>query len=88
MVHSRQFHAGALDWEATVTDDEDLRSAGIEVVTVTPVTIASQPDHVLERVFGAYLRARGRLRPIHIAAERRHLTWGVAGAALVAANES
>ena len=88
MVHSRRFHAGALDWEATVTDDEDLRSAGIEVVTVTPVTIASQPDHVLERVFGAYLRARGRLRPIHIAAERRHLTWGVAGAALVAANES
>jgi hypothetical protein len=88
MVHSRRYHAGALDWEATVTDDEELRSAGIEVVTVTPVSIVSQPDDVLQRVHGAYQRAKGRLRPMHVAAERRLPTWGVVGAALVTANES
>jgi hypothetical protein len=87
MVHSRRFHAGALDWEATVSDDEDLRSAGIEVVTVTPVSIARQQDDVLERVRNAYQRARGRPRPLHVAAERRLLTWGDAEAALLAANE-
>jgi hypothetical protein len=87
MVHSRRFHAGALDWEATVSDDEDLRSAGIEVVTVTPVSIARQQDDVLERVRNAYQRAKGRPRPLHVAAERRLLTWGDAEAALLAANE-
>jgi hypothetical protein len=58
------------------------------VVTVTPVSIVSHPDDVLQRVHGAYQRAKGRLRPMHVAAERRLPTWGVAGAALVAANES
>ena len=71
MVHSRRFHAGALDWGATVSDDEDLRSAGIEVVTVTPVSIVRRQDDVLERVHNAYERAKGRPRPLHVAAQRR-----------------
>ena len=58
MVHSQKYHAGALDWEATVTDDEELRSAGIEVVTVTPVSIVSQPEDVLQRVHGAHTSGR------------------------------
>ena len=41
MVHSRAFHSGVLDWEATVAADEDLRAAGIEVVAVTPASIAT-----------------------------------------------
>ena len=43
MVHSRVHHSGVLDWEATVAADEDLRTAGIEVVAVTPALIAAEP---------------------------------------------
>jgi hypothetical protein len=31
MVHSREFHAGALDWEGTVGGDDDLSSARVVV---------------------------------------------------------
>jgi hypothetical protein len=37
MIHSRRFHAGVLDGDATVESDEDLRDAGVEVVAVTPM---------------------------------------------------
>ena len=57
MVHSRTFHSGVLDWEATVAADEDLRAAGIEVVAVTPASIATEPERVLARVDAAYARA-------------------------------
>ena len=64
MVHSRAFHSGVLDWEATVAADEDLRAAGIEVVAVTPASIATQPERVLARIDAAYGRRRAdRDRP-------------------------
>lgn len=84
MVHSRQFHAGALDWDATVSDDEDLRSAGIEVVAVTPSAIATRPDQVLERVRRGYGRAANRPRPPGVISTPRHLAWPSPAAAVEA----
>jgi hypothetical protein len=49
MVHSRVHHSGVLDWEATVAADEDLRTAGIDVVAVTPASIAAEPGRVRPR---------------------------------------
>ncbi|EWT01531.1 hypothetical protein N865_10285 [Intrasporangium oryzae NRRL B-24470] len=63
MVHSLRFHSGALDWDATVDADEDLRAAGVEVVGVTPSAIEKAPDTVLARIEAGYLRAAGRPRP-------------------------
>jgi hypothetical protein len=63
MVHSRRFHAGALDWDATVDGDEDLRDCGIEVVGITPNAIARHPDRVVARVLAARERAARRPRP-------------------------
>lgn len=57
MVHSRQYHAGALDWEATVESDGDLGAARVVVVPVTPGSIEREPVRVLERVERAYLEA-------------------------------
>jgi hypothetical protein len=75
MVHSRTFHAGVLDWEATVEADEDLRAAGIEVVAVTPASIATEPDRVLTRINAAYQRASRRPRPVGIVAQPRYRRW-------------
>ena len=36
MIHSREFHAGALQWDATVVYDSELSSHRIVVVGVTP----------------------------------------------------
>ncbi len=47
MVHSREFHAGALQWDATVTDDSELSSYRIVVVGVTPEQLAKDPPSVL-----------------------------------------
>lgn len=63
MVHSQKFHAGTLDWEATVTADQDLRDAGVEVVPVTPLAIERSPGQVLDRVVAAHQRASARPRP-------------------------
>lgn len=63
MVHSQKYHAGTLDWEATVAADQDLRGAGVEVVPVTPTSIERSPDDVQERVVAAYRRASARPRP-------------------------
>jgi hypothetical protein len=58
MVHSRQFHGGELDWEATVESDSDLTSARIAVVSVTPGSIQHNPLRLLHRVEQAYLAAK------------------------------
>lgn len=67
MVHSRQFHSGVLEWDATVDADSDLRDGGVEVVPVTPFAIEHRPDAVLARVEAGYLRAKARPRPAVVA---------------------
>lgn len=58
MVHSREFHAGELDWEATVESDSDLATATVVVVPVTPGSIQRDPARVLDRVERTYVAAR------------------------------
>ena len=58
MVHSREFHAGALQWDATVTDDSELSSYRIVVVGVTPEQLAKDPPSVLRRIENHYVTAR------------------------------
>jgi hypothetical protein len=58
MVHSKQFHAGELDWEATVEHDSDLQTARVVVLGVTPTSISQRPERTLERIETAYLSAR------------------------------
>jgi hypothetical protein len=62
-VHSRQFHAGELDWEATVSADGVFAEHGIALVAVTPKQIATDPDAVRVRIERAYEQARRRPRP-------------------------
>ncbi len=88
MVHSRAFHSGVLDWEATVAADEDLRAAGIEVVAVTPASIATQPERVLARIDAAYGRAARRPRPTGLVAQPRTHAWTSSEAASEAAGWS
>jgi hypothetical protein len=71
MVHSRQFHEGALDWEATVEADADLVAAGVVVVPVTPGSISRAPRDVLARVEAAYLTARRSGRRAAVTASPR-----------------
>lgn len=71
MVHSRQFHAGLLDWEATVAADEDLEGAGAVVTAVTPDAVTRDPAGTLLRVEAAYERARRWPRERAILAEPR-----------------
>ena len=58
MIHSRQFHAGTLQWDATVTDDSELSSYRIVVVGVTPEQLTKDPRAVLRRIESHYVRAR------------------------------
>ena len=88
MVHSRTFHSGVLDWEATVAADEDLRAAGIEVVAVTPASIATEPERVLARVDAAYGRAARRPRPAGVVVQPRTRVWTSTEAASEAAGWS
>ena len=88
MVHSRVHHSGVLDWEATVAADEDLRAAGIEVVAVTPASIAAEPERVLARVGAAYERAARRPRPVGVLALPRTRPWTSSEAASEAAGWS
>jgi hypothetical protein len=62
-VHSRRYHAGELDWEATVSTDGVFAEHGIALVAITPRQIAIDPDGVLSRVERAYEQARRRPRP-------------------------
>jgi hypothetical protein len=71
MVHSRQFHSSALQWDATVTDDSDLSSCRIVVVGVTPEQLARDPRSVLRRIESHYVAAReSGFRPAAIATPR------------------
>ena len=68
MVHSRQFHSGSLQWDATVTDDSDLSGCRIVVVGVTPEQLARDPRSVLQRIESHYRFAReSGFRPAVIA---------------------
>ncbi|HEU4997300.1 MAG TPA: hypothetical protein VFT68_00025 [Lapillicoccus sp.] len=54
MVHSRQFHAGTLDWSSTVSADSDLSACRIAVVGVTPEALARDPRGELHRIEACY----------------------------------
>lgn len=73
MVHSRQFHAGELDWEATVESHSDLTIAQVIVVSVTPGSIQRTPVRVLDRVEGAYVAARRNGRRAAVTATPRSI---------------
>ena len=66
-VHSRQYHAGDLDWEKTVSTDGVFAEQGIALVAVTPRQISSQPVAVLARIERAYEQATKRPRPAVVA---------------------
>jgi hypothetical protein len=69
-VHSRQYHAGELDWEKTVSGDGVFAEHGIPLVAVTPRQISSQPAAVLARIERAYVQAAKRPRPPVVAVPR------------------
>ena len=71
MVHSRTFHAGVLDWGATVVADEDLEGAGAVVIAVTPYAVTDDPRGTLRRVEAAYERAKRWPRERTIVAQPR-----------------
>jgi hypothetical protein len=58
MVHSREFHAGVIDWETTVDQDSDLSACRVVVFGVTPGAIARDPEGVLRRIERAYATVR------------------------------
>jgi hypothetical protein len=62
-VHSRKYHAGELDWEATVAADAVFVEHGVPVLAVTPSQIARDPDGVLGRIERAHASACLRPRP-------------------------
>jgi len=62
-VHSRRWHAGALDWDRTVMSDGVFAEYGVVVVGVTPTAIRTAPDSVLARIERAYRAASARPRP-------------------------
>ena len=69
-VHSRQYHAGELDWEKTVSADGVFAEHGIAHVAVTPRQITREASSVLRRIERAYEQATKRppahrRRPIH-----------------------
>lgn len=74
MVHSRQFHAGTLQWDATVDADDDLSANRVVVIGVTPGSVARDPAAVLRRVEAAYSTARqsGVRAPVKA---RSRTTW-------------
>jgi hypothetical protein len=72
MIHSRQFHAGILQWDATVTDDSELSSYRIVVVGVTPEQLVKDPPSVLRRIEDHYATARrSGFRPAVVATPRQ-----------------
>jgi hypothetical protein len=69
-VHSKQYHAGELDWEKTVSGDGAFAEHGIALVAVTPRQISSQPAAVLARIERTYEQATKRRRPAVVASRR------------------
>ena len=76
MVHSREFHAGVLDWEATVERDSDLSACRVVVVGVTPGALARDPIRVRRRIEDAYLTARGSGHRAEVVATPRIVPMG------------
>lgn len=75
MVHSRQFHAGDLDWENTVESDSDLAACRVVVVGVTPTSLQRNPVRVLARIERAYLTARASGLRAPVTATARPGLW-------------
>lgn len=73
MVHSQQYHADGLDWDATVESGSDLSAADVTVLGVTPSAPARSPDRQLARVEQAYAAATLRSRPAVVATPRHAL---------------
>jgi hypothetical protein len=69
-VHSRQYHAGDLDWEKTVSADGVFAEHGVPLVAVTPRQISSRPAAVLVTIERAYEQAAKRERPAVVATAR------------------
>ena len=74
MVHSRQFHAGELDWTATVDGDNDLQIAGAVVLGFTPSQIERDPRSVRDRIERAHAAVLGRPRVPGLRATRHVVT--------------
>lgn len=79
MVHSTAFHAGALQWDATVEGDGDLSANRVVVIGVTPGTLARDPAAILARVEAAYNTARRSGARAPVVAVRRDVVQGLAG---------
>jgi hypothetical protein len=69
-VHSKQYHAGDLDWEKTVSTDGIYAEHGIPLVALTPRQISAQPDAVVTRIERAHGQAALRPRPDVTAQQR------------------
>jgi hypothetical protein len=78
MVHSREFHAGILDWEATVDRDSDLSACRVVVVGVTPGAIARDPAGVRRRIEDVYEKAAGSGHRADVVATPRIVAMGKA----------
>jgi len=76
MVHSRRFHAGLLDWEATLDNDSDLSATRVVVVGVAPEALARDPARVLQRIETAYVTARRSGRRADVVATPRIVSAG------------
>ena len=76
MVHSREFHAGVLDWDATVDRDGDLGSYRVVVLGVTPGAITRDPARVLRRIEAAYAIALGSGQRADVVATPRIVSIG------------
>jgi hypothetical protein len=78
MVHSREFHAGVLDWEATVDRDSDLSACRVVVVGVTPGATSRDPIRVRRRIEQAYATALRSGHRAEVVATPRIVSMGQA----------
>lgn len=67
MVHSRRYHSGDRDFDATLYADGQLVAAGVTVLAFTPRQIRDEPKVVLATVERTYamLRLRGLRASVH-----------------------
>jgi hypothetical protein len=72
MVQSRAFHAGALDWDATVESSSDLSAVRVVVVGVTPTALARDPKAQLARIERAHADALRSGTRAQVTAVDRH----------------
>lgn len=78
LVQSLEFHADALDWDATVIAGSDLSAVRVVVVGVTPAALARDPARQLDRIERAHEAARltGCRAPV-VATPRPPIAFGV-----------